>query len=204
MDSDCRSNWCDSVDSVCIDGCSTTSDCANQSTWATSWNCQLTTVNSPNGDMVHGVCNEPGLTGWTGDYCTTDNQCRDGFCYDNECLNLCCTEQDCPYPYVCDWWTADLFDASLTTSDSGFKACYDWSGAGLTPGSGAIGDTCTIEFTPFYSSDCDSGLCTDWGSGNECFRFCCVDGDCPGGYLCDFGFSFGPTGTGLLRACIPE
>ncbi|MBN2495888.1 MAG: putative metal-binding motif-containing protein, partial [Deltaproteobacteria bacterium] len=201
-DSDCRSEWCDTTLGRCIGGCSTTQDCISSGAYTLNWRCILHFISSPNGDMTHGLCKPEDGSGWTGDYCTNHDQCRDGFCFANECLNLCCNEQDCPGNYLCDPWDGETYYSS-GSGDSVFKACYDY---GLSLGSGQVGDPCTVQFSPWFSSNCQSGLCWDFGSGPQCFRLCCQDADCPSGWSCDFAFYYPYDSTidGLVRACIPD
>lgn len=182
-DSECRSEWC--ISNYCSSGCSSRTGCQHVS----NWSCVLNSISSANGNMDHGLCMQAPGTLNTGGVCYSDLDCVDGFCdfyagsY-GECENFCCTVDACPPAYYCSLWTRG-------TESSIFKAC-DWGARGT----GAFGDSCTTD------SDCASRVCL----GNQCNSFCCRNGDCPGGYKCDFAFSIdmSPYAAAQGRACVPE
>ena len=158
-----------------------------------TWSCVVTDISSANGTMTHGLCGPRPGTGVTGSLCFGYGDCRDGFCdlSWNECLNMCCTEQDCPQDYICYFWGGQV--------SSIFRVCT-WTGG---RGPDGFGTACNSNG---YDADCQTGICLDVGSGLQCNRFCCRDADCPSGYKCDFAYSvdMDPYADAIGRACVPE
>ena len=194
-DSDCRSDMCWDVglgSSRCVDACSSIVGCS----FVSGWSCILSTISYSNGDMSHGICKPMPGSGSTGDTCLSDSDCRDGFCDpDGYCENFCCRTESCPTAshYYCQMWGG--------SENSLFKACY-WDG-GWSYGSALDdGSACNS------NSDCKSHLCFDAGDGlgQVCRSFCCRNGDCPTGMICDTAIGYDISGDGntdaLGRCCV--
>ena len=185
---DCRSYWCDSGLGKCIDVCSHIDDCRNTGPGTNNWTCQVVELIGGGKPYDLGICQPAPGGGRTGQNCSGWSDCRDGYCPGGKCVDLCCTEAECPSPYVC-WFY-------VVKAPSAFKACMD-KGATGTDGFGTL-----CSGSNFFDSNCRTGLCADVGEGERCNSFCCRDSDCPNGYHCELALAVSSKTT--VRACYPD
>jgi hypothetical protein len=118
---ECRSNFCDgTLDPYrCIDACSTVDDCRNTGPDTGDWTCHLFDALGPGGGS-RGYCYPAPGNGRTGDDCSGWSDCRDGFCPNGKCADMCCTEAECPAPYVC-WPQNGRRNSSYKVCEQGLR-----------------------------------------------------------------------------------
>jgi hypothetical protein len=163
-DGECRSGKCDPVQKICVDACCRDSDCGSNVCAAgdldgvTAFVCTLidSTLGKSGQSCYDGIADRNFL-------------CESDFCQNGTCRPHCCGVASCP---SAQGYNECRYAKLSSAGDVGAVCAYP----NTTPPGGDAGATCG------QGSDCKSAICDPVTS--TCVEACCVDRDCPQGYLC--------------------